>query len=123
MIDGLFQSIPPEDFYRHRDFRPVVIEAVRSDEKPFLALLAGPGEWDVISNPILPLYAAYKTNSRDNREIPPSNWQLVFTAPGREDLVILPWEESGKTPPVEPSQPTPPPPGSKPKVTFSFDQD
>jgi hypothetical protein len=123
MMDGLFQSVPPEDFFRHRDFRPMVIEAVRGNEKPFLALLAAPGEWDVSIHPILPLYAAYKTNSRDNNEMPPSHWQLVLTAPGREEMVILPWNESDKTPPSEASEATPPPPGSKPKVTYSFDQE
>src|SRR4051812_30053582 len=100
MMDGLFQSVPPEDFFRHRDFRPIVIEAVRGDEKPFLALLAAPGEWDVSMHPVLPLYAAYKTNSRDNGEMPPSHWQLVFTAPGREEIVILPWDENDKSPPA-----------------------
>lgn len=122
-MDGLFQSVPPEDFFRHRDFRPIVIEAIRGNEKPFLALLAAPGEWDVSSHPILPLYAAYKTNSRDNDEMPPSHWQLVFTAPGREEMVILPWKVKDKTPPLEASEATQPPPGSKPKVTYSFDQE
>ena len=123
MIDGLLQSIPHEDFYRHRDFRPIVIEAIRNDEKPFLALLAAPGEWDVELHPVLPLYAAFKTNSRDNSDIPSSHWQLIFTAIGREESFILPWNESNKTPPSEESKATPPPPGHSPKVTYSFDQD
>jgi hypothetical protein len=123
MMDGLFHAVPPEDFFRHRDFRPIVMDSVRGNEKPFLALLAAPGEWDVAAHPVLPLYAAYKTNSRDNVEMPPSHWQLVFTAPGREEVVILPWDDSDKSPPVSGAEATPPPPGSKPKVTYSFDQD
>jgi hypothetical protein len=121
MIDSLFQSVPPEDFFRHRDFRPLVIEAVRGNEKPYIALLASPEEWDVASHPILPLYAAYKTNSRDNQDMPPPQWQLIFTAPGREEMVILPWDENDKTPPSAVEQPVLPP-GATPKVTFSFDQ-
>jgi hypothetical protein len=45
-------------------------------------LLASPKEWDVSSHPVLPLYAAYKTNSLDNRDMPPPQRQLIFTAPG-----------------------------------------
>src|SRR5690606_23959601 len=56
-------------------------------------------------------------------EIPPSHWQLVFSAHDSEEMVILPWDENGKMPPSDASEPTPPPPGHKPKVTFSFDQD
>jgi hypothetical protein len=123
MIYDLLQTLPYEEFYNHRDLRPLVIEAIRNDEKPFLVLLAGPGEWDTGSHPSFPLYAAYKTNSRDNGYFPPSHWQLILTAPGRDEMVILPWSESDKTPPAEASKPTPPPPGSKPKVNYSFDQD
>lgn len=119
----LLNSVPAEDYFKHRDLKPVVIEAVRSDARPFLALVGAPGSWDVSVHSALPLFGIYKTNDRDNADMPvSSHWQLLLTAPGREELVLLPWMESDKMPPANPSVATPAPPGTTPKVTYSFDQ-
>jgi hypothetical protein len=119
----LLQAVPPEDYFKHKDLRPVVLESVKRDDRPYLALVGAPGTWDVSAHPSLPLFGIYKTNDKDNADMPaPSHWRLVFTAPGREELAVLPWEESDKLPPAQPAAATPPPPGTRPKTTYSFDQ-
>jgi hypothetical protein len=120
MLD-LLQTFPVEDYFLHKDLPAAVTESVEADPRPFLALLGGPGIWNVDSHPKLPLIGYFKTNSRDNLGMPSkSHWMLIFTAPGREECAILPWTESDKLPPARPQKVPPPPPGTTPKVTYSF---
>lgn len=117
----LLQAVPPDDYFRHRDLSPVVSESVKKDARPFLALVGAPGTWEVTVHPRLPLFGFYKTNDRDNDDMPVStHWNLVFTAPGREETVILPWVVVDKMPPEEEPAASPPPPGTTPKVTYSY---
>lgn len=119
----LLQAVPPEDYFQHKDLRPLVLESVKRDARPYLALVGAPGTWDVAAHPSLPLFGIYKTNDKDNSDMPvPSHWRLVLTAPGREEIAVLPWEESDKLPLAETPAATPPPPGTRPKTTYSFDQ-
>jgi hypothetical protein len=120
MMDML-HAMPAEDYFRHKEPPPAIMESVQNDARPYLAQVGGPGVWDVKAHPVLPLLGFFKTNTRDNADMPSTtHWQLLFTAPGREDLAVVPWFESDKLPLPERPAASPPPPGSRPKITYSF---